>query len=31
VNLRFVYLATHDRVVIGADDLEGVRRASGMA
>jgi len=27
VNLRFVYLATRDRVVIGADDVEALRAA----
>jgi hypothetical protein len=27
VNLRFVYLATHDRAVIGADDIEALRSA----
>jgi ACT domain-containing protein len=27
INLRFVYLATHNRVVIGADDVDAVRRA----
>jgi hypothetical protein len=29
VNLRFVYLATHDRAVVGAEDLEALRRAMG--
>jgi hypothetical protein len=27
VNLRFVYLATHDRAVIGADDVDALRTA----
>jgi hypothetical protein len=29
VNLRFVYLATHDRAIIGADDMERLRAAMG--
>ena len=29
VNLRFLYVATGDRVVIGADDLDAARKAIG--
>jgi hypothetical protein len=29
VNLRFVYLATHNRAVIGADDVAALRAAMG--
>lgn len=29
INLRFVYLATHDRAVIGADDVPALRSAMG--
>lgn len=29
VNLAFVYLATHNRAVVGADDMEALRAALG--
>jgi hypothetical protein len=29
INLRFVYLATHNRAVIGADDVDALRAAMG--
>jgi hypothetical protein len=31
VNLDLVYVATQNRIVFGADDLDGVRAALGMA